>query len=70
MRGLICMSHSELTQLEILPRMQRSLSTSLTLQYDKVLYLVEPSRENQRVPTVKYFNARVGPTQVYPGCRR
>jgi hypothetical protein len=28
---------------------QRSLSASLTLQYDKVLYLVDPSRENQRL---------------------
>jgi hypothetical protein len=28
---------------------QRSLSTSLTLQYDKVSYLVEPSRENQKL---------------------
>jgi hypothetical protein len=27
---------------------QRSLSASLTLQYDKVLYLVDPSRENQK----------------------
>jgi hypothetical protein len=28
---------------------QRSLSTALTLQYDKVLYLVDPIRENQRL---------------------
>ena len=28
---------------------QRTLSASLTLQYDKVLYLIEPSPENQRL---------------------
>jgi hypothetical protein len=28
---------------------QRSLSASLTLQYDKVLYLIEPTPENQRL---------------------
>jgi transposase len=43
---------------------QRSLSASLTLQYDKVLYLVEPSRENQRlagkrVTVVDYPDGRI-----------
>ena len=43
---------------------QRSLSASLTLQYDKVLYLVEPNRENQRlagkrVTVVDYPDGRI-----------
>jgi hypothetical protein len=43
---------------------QRSLSASLTLQYDKVLYLVDPSRENQRlagkrVTVVDYPDGRI-----------
>jgi len=43
---------------------QRSLSASLTLQYDKVLYLVEPSRENQRlagkrVTVIDYPDGRI-----------
>jgi hypothetical protein len=28
---------------------QRSVSQALTLQYDKVLYLIEPSPENQKL---------------------
>ena len=43
---------------------QRSLSASLTLQYDKVLYLVDPSRENQklagkRVTVIDYPDGRI-----------
>jgi hypothetical protein len=43
---------------------QRSLSASLTLQYDKVLYLLDPSRENQRlagkrVTVVDYPDGRI-----------
>jgi hypothetical protein len=40
---------------------QRSLSASLTLQYDKVLYLVDPSRENQKLAKARWAdNAREG----------
>jgi hypothetical protein len=43
---------------------QRSLSASLTLQYDKVLYLVDPSRQNQklvgkRVTVIDYPDGRI-----------
>ena len=43
---------------------QRSLSTALTLQYDKVLYLVDPIRENQRlagkrVTVIDYPDGRI-----------
>jgi len=43
---------------------QRSLSASLTLQYDKVLYLVDPCRENQRlagkrVTVIDYPDGRI-----------
>jgi hypothetical protein len=43
---------------------QRSLSASLTLQYDKVLYLVDPSHENQRpaskrVTVIDYPDGRI-----------
>lgn len=43
---------------------QRSLSASLTPQYDKVLYLVDPSRENQklagkRVTVIDYPDGRI-----------
>jgi hypothetical protein len=43
---------------------QRTLSASLTLQYDKVLYLIEPSRENQklagkRVTVVDFPDGRI-----------
>jgi hypothetical protein len=42
----------------------RTLSASLTLQYDKVLYLIEPTRENQRlagkrVTVVDYPDGRI-----------
>jgi len=43
---------------------QRSVSAALTLQYDKVLYLVDPSRENQklagkRVTVIDYPDGRI-----------
>jgi len=43
---------------------QRSLSMALTLQYDKVLYLVDPIRENQRlagkrVTVIDYPDGRI-----------
>jgi transposase len=43
---------------------QRSLSAALTLQYDKVLYLVDPVRENQRlagkrVTVIDYPDGRI-----------
>ena len=43
---------------------QRSLSASLTLQYDKVLYLVDPTPQNQRlagkrVTVVDYPDGRI-----------
>ena len=43
---------------------QRTLSASLTLQYDKVLYLVDPIRENQclagkRVTVIDYPDGRI-----------
>jgi hypothetical protein len=53
-------------RLEGIPRSQRqrSLSTALTLQYDKVLYLVDPIRENQRlagkrVTVIDYPDGRI-----------
>jgi hypothetical protein len=44
---------------------QRTLSASLTLQYDKVLYLIDPSPENERlegklVMVIDYPNGRIG----------
>lgn len=43
---------------------QRTLSASLTLQYDKVLYLVDPVHENQRlagqrVTVIDYPDGRI-----------
>jgi hypothetical protein len=45
----ICIAHLGTSRIWTIcsPGKQRSLSTSQTLQYDKVVYLVDPSRENQ-----------------------
>jgi hypothetical protein len=45
----------------------RTLSASLKLQYDKVLYLVEPSAENQRLAGKTRERHRLsGRTDCYP----